>query len=66
MSEVHEIEAAILRLSPEALAKFREWYAEFDADLWDRQIERDADRGCLDGMATEALRDLNEGRCTDL
>jgi hypothetical protein len=31
MSTVEEIEAAIQKLSPDQMAAFREWYAEFDA-----------------------------------
>jgi hypothetical protein len=29
-------------------AEFRRWYAEFDADLWDRQVEADPKNGKLD------------------
>jgi hypothetical protein len=66
MSTVTEIERALRQLPPEELAKFREWFAEFDADQWDRQIERDAAAGRLDALAEEALADLREGRCKDL
>ncbi len=41
MSTVEEIEAAIQRLSPDQMAAFRAWYAEFDATAWDRQIAED-------------------------
>jgi hypothetical protein len=66
MSTVREIEHAVSRLSPEELAAFRSWFAEFDAALWDRQIEEDVAAGRLDELAEEALRDFQEGRCTDL
>ncbi len=66
MSTVQEIERAVRELSPEALAQFREWFVQFDADLWDRQIERDVAAGRLDALADEAVRDLHEGRCTDI
>lgn len=66
MSTVDEIEAAIRRLSPDELAAFREWFAEFDADAWDRQLERDVAAGRLDKLADEAMSDLRDGRCTDL
>jgi hypothetical protein len=41
MSTVQEIQDAVSHLSPEDLATFRDWYAEFDAGLWDRQLEAD-------------------------
>lgn len=66
MSTVQEIESAVRRLSPDELAAFRNWFAEFDAAVWDRQIERDVAAGRLDDLAEEALQDLREGRCKDL
>lgn len=66
MSTIQDIEAAISRLSPEDLAAFRRWFAEFDARRWDRQLEADAAAGRLDELAGEALDDLRHGRCTDL
>lgn len=66
MSTVEEIERAISNLSPEKLAELRSWFAQFDADSWDREFEEDVQAGRLDALADEALRDLDEGRCTDL
>ncbi len=66
MSTVHEIEQAVRSLVPQDLAAFRAWYAEFDAEAWDRQMEQDVAAGRLDQLAEEALRDHREGRCTDL
>ena len=66
MSTVHEIEDAIRRLPPQDLATLRAWFAEYDAKVWDRQFEEDVAAGRLDALAEEALRDLREGRCTDL
>jgi len=66
MSSVPEIETAVSKLSREQLAVFRAWFDEFDAAAWDRQFEADVKAGRLDSLAEEALRDLREGRCTDL
>ncbi len=54
------------QLSPEDLVAFRIWFSEFDAALWDRQLEADAAAGRLDQLAEEALHDLRDGRCTNL
>ena len=66
MSTVHEIEVAIRSLPDGDLAALRAWFAEYDADAWDRQFERDVAEGRLDILADEALQDAREGRCTDL
>ena len=66
MSTVAEIEAAVKKLSTEDLASFRRWFVQLDAELWDKQFETDVAAGRLDRVAEEALRDLREGRCTDL
>lgn len=66
MSTLHEIERAVSQLSPEDLAAFRAWFAEFDANSWDKQFEADVAEGRLDALAEKALQDLREGRCTDL
>ncbi len=66
MSTVQEIEQAIRALGPQDLAALRDWFAAFDAEIWDRQLEQDVAAGRLDRFAEEALRDLSEGRCTDL
>ena len=64
MSTIEEIEDAIRRLSS-GLDPFRNWFAEFDAAAWDRQIEQDIAAGRLDALADETMNDLREGRCTD-
>jgi hypothetical protein len=66
MSTIHEIEDAIRNLPAEGLVEFRAWFAEFDAATWDREFEEDVAAGRLDDLAAEALRDLREGRCTEL
>lgn len=63
---VIELEQAVQRLSAEELAKFRSWFAEFDASQWDQRIESDVAAGSLDRFADEAIADLHEGHCKDL
>ena len=66
MSSVKEIESAVTRLSRAELSAFRSWFADFDAEAWERQFEKDVAAGRLDALGDEALRDLSGGRCTDL
>jgi hypothetical protein len=65
VSTVREIEQAISNLTPNGLAEFRAWFAEFEAKQWDEQFEQDVKAGKLDSLADEALADLKAGRCTD-
>jgi len=65
MGSVKEIEEAVLKLSTAELARFREWFAQFDAVAWDRQIEDDIAAGRLNALADEALKDFRSGRCTE-
>lgn len=65
MSKLKALEERVSALSPEELAEFRRWFAEFDAAAWDRQIERDVKTGKLDALADEALRDHAAGKTTE-
>jgi hypothetical protein len=65
MSTVQQIEDAVRRLTAEERAAFRAWFAEFDAEEWDRQFEADVEAGRLDWLIDEARQALREGRCTD-
>lgn len=62
MTHVEKLEREIASLSPDELAEFRRWYAEFDAAVWDRQLEADAGTGALDRLADEALAEHRAGR----
>ena len=66
MSRVEKIESQVEKLSPEELAAFREWFAQYDSGAWDRQFEADVESGKLDSLAERALRDHLAGRSTDL
>ena len=66
MSKVENLEKQIQQLSSEELAEFRCWYAEFDADLWDRQFESEVKAGKLDAVAEKALRAHAAGQSTKL
>jgi len=64
MSKVSSLEKQVQQLSPEELAEFRRWFAEFDAQLWDRQFAADVKAGKLDALADKALRAHAAGEST--
>ncbi len=66
MSTVQEIEKAVTRLSWEDLARFREWFEEYNAKLWDEQFERDAKSGRLNKLANQAIADFRAGKYKEI
>ncbi len=66
MTTVEEIKEAITQLPPQALQEFRAWYEQFDAQVWDEQIEADVEAGRLDQLAAEAIRAFRNGEATEL
>ena len=66
MQTVQEIELAVSRLSLGELARFREWFDEFDAKVWDKQFEADAKSGKLDKLANQAIADFRAGKYKEL
>ena len=60
MTEVEQLEKGIRDLSPEQLTRFRAWFIEFDAQVWDRQIEADLKAGKLDRLIEEARADYEK------
>ena len=47
---INEIQQAITKLSPEELARLREWFEEYHTGFWDTQIEADVKSGRLDKL----------------
>ncbi len=66
MLTIHEIEQAVLKLTPNELASFREWFDELDAEIWDKQFEMDVKSGKLDELANQAIADFQSGKCKEL
>jgi hypothetical protein len=66
MSRLESVENEVRQLTVEELRAFRDWFAEFDADAWDRQFESDVRNGKLDRFAERALREQEAGKATDL
>jgi hypothetical protein len=63
---IQEIERAIAELKPRELARFRQWFDEFDAQAWDEQFEYDANSGRLDKLADKAITDFRAGKAKEL
>jgi hypothetical protein len=65
MNTVEQIKQAVRQLSPEDRAAFRTWFAEFDWEEWNRQLDEDAAKGRLDPLISEARRENQAEICKD-
>ena len=66
MTNIESLERAIEQLPPKELAEFRRWFTEFDAAVWDSQIEADAAAGKFDALAQEALAEYKSGKAREV
>lgn len=63
---VQEIESAVTRLTASELSSFSQWFEEYAADQWDRQIEADILGGRFDAAGKRAEAEFEAGRCKPL
>ncbi|MGC2235470.1 MAG: hypothetical protein WA584_04885 [Pyrinomonadaceae bacterium] len=63
---VAEIESAIKKLPPNEISELSEWFAGFEAKVWDEQIAKDLQNGKLKSLIEEAEKDFAEGNCQPL
>ncbi len=66
MSKVEQFEEQVKQFTSDELRLFRDWFAQFDAEIWDQQIEADIQSGKLADIAQRALADHNSSRSTVL
>ena len=55
MSNLEQIEAAILSLPSREFEQLRLWFLNLDHDRWDNQIEQDIEDSKLEALAQEAI-----------
>ncbi len=66
MTKVEALEREVEKLSPEELATFRDWFTEYDWQVWDRQLEKDVAAGKLDRFGAEALAEMERGETKEI
>ena len=62
MSQVEQLEQGVLNLSAEQRAEFDAWYANLQADEWDRRFEQDVAAGNFDKLTEELRAEIRAGR----
>ena len=55
MIQIEQLQSEIEALPYKEFVRLREWFANKDWELWDKQIEADSDAGKLDFLFDEAL-----------
>lgn len=66
MSEVEELEVRVRKLPGAALARFRDWFREFENETWDRQIKADFKTGKFKKLITKAREEFAQGKAREL
>ena len=66
MRSVEEIESEIAKLAPAEVRQVAKWLEEYAAELWDKQIEKDAAAGRLDRFIEESLDEHRQGKTRPL
>ncbi len=62
MTKLEQFKEFVSSLDPKDVRKLTEWMDEYNAELWDRQIEADAKAGKFDNMAERALANHKAGK----
>ena len=63
---VKDIEQAIKELPRQEIAELSQWFEEFQNQMWDEQIERDANAGRFYTLIEQAKAQSAAGRCKPL
>lgn len=66
MSDLEQIEAAILSLPSREFEQLRLWFLDLDYERWDKQIEQDIEDGKLEAFVQEAIAEYEAGHCREI
>lgn len=63
---VLDVEKVVSQFTHNELAEFRQWFEEFDAEMWDKEIEADVAAGRFDSILDEVRQEIKAGRVEPL
>jgi hypothetical protein len=63
VSNLEQIETAILSLPSNEFEKLKRWFFDLDYQRWDEQLEQDIADGNLEAFAQEAIAEFEAGHC---
>jgi hypothetical protein len=59
--DLKQIERAITQLQVNEFAELMGWLEDYQAQVWDKQIEEDLEAGRLDGLLAEVKEEYDAG-----
>jgi hypothetical protein len=66
MSQVEELQLRIRDLPGEDFSKLREWFFQFEDELWDQQIGADFRAGKFNKLIEKARMEFAQGKAREL
>lgn len=66
MSNLEQIEEAILSLPHHEFEQLKRWFFELDYERWDEELEQDIADGKLEAFAQEAIAEFEAGDCREI
>lgn len=66
MFRVEQLQQRIAELNAAELKELRQWFDRYEADLWDREIEKDSKSGKLRRLIDPAISAHRAGHSTEL
>jgi hypothetical protein len=66
MREVEHLESRVRALPPEDFAMFRDWFIEYENELWDQQIAADYRAGKFNELINKARLEMAQGKAREL
>ncbi len=66
MNNIEQLEQRVRALNPNELNRFRQWFLEFDHEVWDQQIANDYRSGKFDKFIERAKSEFSQGKAKEL
>ena len=66
MSDVEEVEARVRKLPQNSLAQFRDWFHEFENEVWDQQIKAELHAGKFKELIATAREEFAQGKAREI
>ncbi len=66
MTDIEELEAKVNELPNEKFALFRDWFYQFENEMWDNQIASDFRAGKLNHLIEKARFEFSQGKARQI
>lgn len=66
MTEIEVLQEKVKSLSENEFTEFRDWFVEYEHDIWDKQIQSDFQSGKFHNLIHNAKKEYNDGKAQEL